>query len=253
MLEIESLVVQYGSVAALKGVSLAVGRGELVTLIGANGAGKTTLLRTISGLVRPASGTIRLDGQPIHNLPPESIVKLGVQHVPEGRRIFPELTVEENLKIGGLLLEDRRHLDARLMAMYELFPVLADRKRAPGASLSGGEQQMLAFARALVGKPRILLLDEPSLGLAPALVQEVARTIGELHEQGLTILLVEQNANLALRLADRGYVMETGRITAADSGANLLAAPQVREAYLGRRSATGTLRSARSLRPGLQP
>jgi branched-chain amino acid transport system ATP-binding protein len=253
VLEVENLVVQYGGVAALKGVSLTVGRGELVTLIGANGAGKTTLLRTISGLLRPASGAVRLDGQPIHTLPPESIAQLGIQHVPEGRRIFPELSVEENLRIGGLLLPNRRRLDERMAAMYHLFPVLADRKRAPGASLSGGEQQMLAFARALVGEPRILLLDEPSLGLAPALVQDVARSIGEFRGQGLTVLLVEQNANLALRLADRGYVMETGRITTADSAANLLANPLLREAYLGRRAAPGSARSVRSSRPDPQP
>jgi branched-chain amino acid transport system ATP-binding protein len=253
VLEVESLVVHYGGVAALKGVSLEVGRGEMVTLIGANGAGKTTLLRTISGLVRPTSGAVRLDGKPIHTLPPEAIARLGVQHVPEGRRIFPELTVEENLRIGGLLLPDRRRLDERLAAMYQLFPALADRKRAPGASLSGGEQQMLAFARALVGEPRILLLDEPSLGLAPALVQEVARTICEFRGQGLTVLLVEQNANLALRLADRGYVMETGRITTADSAASLLADPRLREAYLGRRSAPGSARSASTSPPDPRP
>jgi branched-chain amino acid transport system ATP-binding protein len=257
VLEVEGLEVHYGNVAALKGVSLTVGHGELVTLIGANGAGKTTLLRTISGLLRPTAGTIRLHGQPIHTLPPETIARLGVQHVPEGRRIFPELTVDENLRIGGLLLSDRRRLDERVAAMYALFPALADRKRAPGASLSGGEQQMLAFARALVSEPRILLLDEPSLGLAPALVQDVARLIGEFRAQGLTILLVEQNANLALRLADRGYVMEIGRITTADSAANLLASSRLREAYLGRRSALesapGSARSARTLHPDPRP
>ena len=253
MLEIENLVVHYGSVAALKGVSLEIGRGELVTLIGANGAGKTTLLRTISGLHRPTSGAIRLDGQPIHTLPPEGIARLGLQHVPEGRRIFPELTVEENLRIGGFLIADRRRVEERVAAMYDLFPRLAERKQSPGASLSGGEQQMLAFARALIGEPRILLLDEPSLGLAPALVQEVAHSIGQFRLQGLTILLVEQNANLALRLADRGYVMEIGRITTADSAANLLENPRLREAYLGRRSAPGSARSTRTSPPDPQP
>jgi branched-chain amino acid transport system ATP-binding protein len=253
MLEVENLVVHYGSVAALKGVSLEVGRGELVTLIGANGAGKTTLLRTISGLLRPTSGAVRLDGQPIHILPPEAIARIGIQHVPEGRRIFPELTVEENLRVGGFLLSERRRVDERIAAMYDLFPRLAERKRQPGASLSGGEQQMLAFARALIGEPRILLLDEPSLGLAPALVQEVARMIGQFRSQGLTVLLVEQNANLALRLADRGYVMEIGRITTADSAASLLANPRLREAYLGRRAAPGSARSAHTSCPDLQP
>jgi branched-chain amino acid transport system ATP-binding protein len=253
MLEVENLVVHYGSVAAIKGVSLEVGRGELVTLIGANGAGKTTLLRTISGRHRPTSGEHRLDGQPIHALPPEAIARLGIQHVPEGRRIFPELTVEENLRVGGLLLADRRRVGERLAAMYDLFPRLAERTRQPGASLSGGEQQMLAFARALIGEPRILLLDEPSLGLAPALVQEVARLIGEFRSQGLTVLLVEQNANLALRLADRGYVMEIGRITTADSAAELLANPRLREAYLGRRAAPGSARSAHTSSPDPRP
>jgi branched-chain amino acid transport system ATP-binding protein len=253
MLEIENLVVHYGSVAALKGVSLEVGRGELVTLIGANGAGKSTLLRTISGLHRPTSGAIHLDGQPIHTLPPEAIARLGLQHVPEGRRIFPELTVEENLQIGGLLIPERRRVNERIAAMYDLFPRLAERKRAAGASLSGGEQQMLAFARALIGEPRILLLDEPSLGLAPALVQEVAHSMSQFRRQGLTVLLVEQNANLALRLADRGYVLELGRITTADSAANLLADPKLREAYLGRRSAPGSARSTHTSAPAPQP
>jgi branched-chain amino acid transport system ATP-binding protein len=237
VLEIEQLVVHYGSVAALKGVSLAVRRGELVTLIGANGAGKSTLLRTISGLLRPTAGSVRVNGQPIHTLRPEAIVRLGIQHVPEGRRIFPELTVEENLHVGAFLVPERRQVDSRVASMYRLFPDLAERKRTAGASLSGGEQQMLAFARALVSEPRLLLLDEPSLGLAPALVQKVAQVIDTLRHEGLTILLVEQNANLALRLADRGYIMEIGRVTMTDTATNLLASPRVRDAYLGRRSA----------------
>jgi branched-chain amino acid transport system ATP-binding protein len=237
VLEVADLVVHYGAIAALTGVSLEIKPGELVTLIGANGAGKSTLLRAISGLVRRTSGSIRLDGQLIDSLPPEAIARLGVQHVPEGRRVFPELTVEENLRIGGYLITDPARLEGRVAAMYRLFPQLDERRRATGASLSGGEQQMLAFARALVAEPRLLLLDEPSLGLAPALVQEVARVIGEFRRQSITVLLVEQNANLALRLADRGYVMEAGRVTMADSADTLLASPRLREAYLGRRGA----------------
>jgi len=243
MLELNQLVVHHGSVAALKGVSLTVGRGEVVTLIGANGAGKTTLLRTISGLHRPTSGTIRIDGQIVTSLSPEEIARLGVQHVPERRRIFPELSVEENLSMGGFALCQGEVLADRIAAMYDLFPDLRDHRRASGGSLSGGQQQMLAFARALIPQPRLLLLDEPSLGLAPALVQEVGRVINGLRQAGQTILLVEQNANLALRLADRGYVLELGKITAEGPAEELRSRSLLAEAYLGRRGPGGRVTS----------
>jgi branched-chain amino acid transport system ATP-binding protein len=240
MLELNQLIVHHGSVAALKGVSLNVGRGEVVTLIGANGAGKTTLLRTVSGLHRPTSGTIRIDGQLATSLSPEEIARLGVQHVPEGRRIFPELSVEENLSMGGFALRQGDALADRVEAMYDLFPDLRAHRRASGSSLSGGQQQMLAFARALIPQPRLLLLDEPSLGLAPALVQEVGRVISELRQAGQTILLVEQNANLALRLADRGYVLELGKITIEGPSEELRSRSLLAEAYLGRRGQTAS-------------
>ncbi len=233
MLELDGVDVAYGSVRALRGVSVRVDAGELVTLIGANGAGKTTTIRSISGLLRPTTGSIRFQGTPIHTLAPEAIVGLGIVQVPEGRRIFPELTVEENLRVGAYLVRDHARIVERFERVYSLFPRLRERRRQAGNTLSGGEQQMLAFGRALMAGPRLLLLDEPSLGLAPLLVQDVARVVTDLKRSGLTMLLVEQNARLALTLADRGYVLETGRIVLSDTSARLLANPDVQKSYLG--------------------
>ena len=233
MLELNHVDVAYGSIQALRGISLSVRAGEVVTLIGANGAGKTTTIRTISGLLKPVAGTITFEGRPIQAAPAEAIVARGITQVPEGRRLFPELTVEENLRIGAYLVRDRQWIARRFAEMYALFPRLRERRRQLGSTLSGGEQQMVAFARALMSEPKLLLLDEPSLGLAPLLVQEVARVIAELKGRGMTILLVEQNARLALTLADRGYVLETGRIALADTSERLLANPDVQRSYLG--------------------
>ena len=233
MLELDGVDVAYGSVRALRGVSVRVDAGELVTLIGANGAGKTTTIRSLSGLLRPTTGSIRFEGTPIHTLAPEAIVGLGIVQVPEGRRIFPELTVEENLRVGAYLVRDHARITERFERVYSLFPRLRERRRQAGNTLSGGEQQMLAFGRALMAGPRLLLLDEPSLGLAPLLVQDVARVVTDLKRSGLTMLLVEQNARLALTLADRGYVLETGRIVLSDTSARLLANPDVQKSYLG--------------------
>jgi len=233
VLELNHVDVAYGSIQALRGISLSVRAGEVVTLIGANGAGKTTTIRTISGLLKPAAGAITFEGRPIHTIAAEAIVAMGISQVPEGRKLFPELTVEENLRIGAYLVRDRQHIQQGFERMYALFPRLRERRRQLGNTLSGGEQQMVAFARALMSEPKLLLLDEPSLGLAPLLVQEVARVIGELKARGMTILLVEQNARLALTLADRGYVLETGRIVLSDSSERLLANPDVQNSYLG--------------------
>jgi len=233
VLELDGVDVAYGSVRALRGVSVRVDAGELVTLIGANGAGKTTTIRSISGLLRPTTGSIRFEGTPIHTLAPEAIVGLGIVQVPEGRRIFPELTVEENLRVGAYLVRDHARIMERFERVYSLFPRLRERRRQAGNTLSGGEQQMLAFGRALMAGPRLLLLDEPSLGLAPLLVQDVAHVVTDLKRSGLTMLLVEQNARLALTLADRGYVLETGRIVLSDTSARLLANPDVQKSYLG--------------------
>jgi len=233
VLELDAVDVTYGAIRALRGVSLEVRRGEVVTLVGANGAGKTTTIRTISGLLRPRAGTIRFEGHPIHAAPAEAIVARGIVQVPEGRRIFPELTVEENLRIGAYLVRDRARVGESFARVFALFPRLRERRAQYGSTLSGGEQQMLAFGRALMAEPRLLLLDEPSLGLAPLLVEEVARVVTELKRSGLTILLVEQNARLALALADRGYVLETGRIVLSDTSDRLLANPDVQRSYLG--------------------
>jgi len=233
VLELDGIDVAYGSVRALRGVSVRVNAGELVTLIGANGAGKTTTIRSISGLLRPTAGSIRFEGAPIHTVAPEAIVGLGIVQVPEGRRIFPELTVEENLRVGAYLVRDHARIMERFERVYSLFPRLRERRRQAGNTLSGGEQQMLAFGRALMAGPRLLLLDEPSLGLAPLLVQDVAHVVTDLKRSGLTMLLVEQNARLALTLADRGYVLETGRIVLSDTSARLLANPDVQKSYLG--------------------
>jgi branched-chain amino acid transport system ATP-binding protein len=218
----------------VQGVSLTVAPGEIVALIGSNGAGKTTLLRAVSGLVHPSAGAIVFEGsQRLDRLPPHAIVRAGVSHVPEGRQVFGNLTVRENLELGAYQRRDRAEARATLRRVFELFPVLAERLPQPAATLSGGEQQMLAIGRALMAQPRLLLLDEPSLGLAPLVVQTIFAIVREINSRGTTILLVEQNAHMALRIAQRGYVLQTGSVVLEDSGANLLASPEVRGAYLG--------------------
>jgi branched-chain amino acid transport system ATP-binding protein len=233
MLELEDLRVGYGNIEALHGISLSVGEGEIVTLIGANGAGKTTTLMTISGCVRARSGAIRFRGRDISGLPPHEIVALGLVQSPEGRKIFPRLTVAENLEMGAFTRRDPDGIAADQNRVFELFPILGERRRQPGGTLSGGEQQMLAIARALMARPKLLLLDEPSLGLAPLVVSRIFEVIRELNREGATILLVEQNAQMALKAAHRGYVLETGTIAMADAADKLLADPRVRSAYLG--------------------
>jgi branched-chain amino acid transport system ATP-binding protein len=235
LLELKNVSSAYGSVEALRGVSLHVEPGEIVTLLGANGAGKSTTLRTISGLIRPTTGEIRFEGQRIDLLAPEQIVRMGISHVPEGRRIFPGLTVKENIMLGST---SRGHLSKRAMAdgVEEMFGIFPDIKRfadALGWTLSGGQQQMLAVARGLMAKPKLLLLDEPSLGLAPVIVQQLFATIREIHARGTTILLVEQNAHMALSVAARGYVLETGSMTVEGTTSQLLDNEEVRAAYLG--------------------
>jgi branched-chain amino acid transport system ATP-binding protein len=233
LLRLEDVRAAYGAIEALKGISLEVRRGETVAVIGANGAGKTTTLMTISGIVRARAGRILFDGERLDGRPPHEIVLLGIGQVPEGRHIFPRLTTRENLEMGAYPVRDRARIQASLERVYALFPILAERARQPGGTLSGGEQQMLALGRALMTEPRLLLMDEPSLGLAPLVVKAVFRTIRELKERGTTILLVEQNAHQALRIADRAYVMETGRIVKEGPGRDLLGDPAIRAAYLG--------------------
>lgn len=232
LLELENVHTYYGHIHALKGISLHVDEGEVVTLIGANGAGKSTTLRTISGLVRPRTGTVKFNGPVINNLAPHKITQLGLGHVPEGRRIFPELTVRENLEVGAFTVP-REEVEGRIEATFVLFPRLEERMDQLGGTLSGGEQQMLAMARGLVLNPRLLLLDEPSMGLAPVLVDSIFDIIRELHDKGTTILLVEQNARLALQVADRGYILQTGQIVFSDTAAALQDSEVVRKAYLG--------------------
>ena len=233
MLKLDGVVAAYDDVTCLHGVSLDVRRGEIVTLIGANGAGKSTTLKTISGLLAPRAGSIEFDGQTVAGRSPDAIVALGLVQVPEGRRVFPELTVEENLRVGAYLIAQRTKVRGTLSDVYDRFPRLAERRRQFAGTLSGGEQQMLAFGRAMMAQPKLLMLDEPSLGLAPLMVDEVMRSIRAFRDSGVTVFLVEQNANLALRLADRAYVMETGKITMTGSGAQLLADERVRASYLG--------------------
>jgi branched-chain amino acid transport system ATP-binding protein len=234
MLKLSDIHSYYGNIQALKGVSLEIEIGEIVTLIGANGAGKSTTLMSICGLVPPRSGEIFFDSNPIHDLPPNHIVAKGICQVPEGRRIFPYLTVLENLDMGAFLRTDKQNIEKDLAYVFELFPILAERRNQAGGTLSGGEQQMLAISRALMARPKLLLLDEPSLGLAPLVVKRIFEIIKKINsEQDTTIFLVEQNANLALKVAHRGYVMENGSITLHDSSDNLLANEKVREAYLG--------------------
>ena len=234
MLELKGINTYYGNIQALKDVDIRVDEGEIITLIGANGAGKSTTLMSVCGIAQPKSGEIVFQGQEIQGMDPDQIVGLGISQVPEGRRIFPHLTVRENLDMGALLRRDAEGIRRDLDYVYDLFPILAERRGQPGGTLSGGEQQMLAISRALMARPKLLLLDEPSLGLAPLIVRqifEVIKTINE--EQGTTVFLVEQNANLALQLAHRGYVMETGRITLTDTTDQLLNNEDVRKAYLG--------------------
>ncbi len=233
LLHLLDLHVYYGHIHALKGLSLEVRKGEIVTLIGGNGAGKSTTLRAISGLLKPRHGKVLFRGQPIHHLRPHAIVAQGIGHIPEGRRIFPRLTVEENLDIGGYLLHDRRVIAERKGRIYEMFPRLGERRSQGGGTLSGGEQQMLAIGRALMWDPELLLLDEPTMGLAPNLVDAIFETVATLNRGGKTILLVEQNAWQALHVAHRGYVLETGTMVLSGSAATLAANPSVQESYLG--------------------
>lgn len=233
MLSIENLETRYGPVAVLKGVSLRVEAGEVVALVGANGAGKTTTLMAISGIIRDRSGSITFCGEEISRLPPHEIVEKGICQVPEGRRIFPRLSVLENLEMGAYLRPDPKEREEDLEEVFSLFPILKERQSQRGGTLSGGEQQMLAIGRALMSRPKLLLLDEPSLGLSPLMVEKIFEMIKKISEQGKTILLVEQNANAALAFADRGYVMETGQIVLSDHCSHLLKNPKVQSAYLG--------------------
>ncbi|MBI9100995.1 MAG: ABC transporter ATP-binding protein [Spirochaetales bacterium] len=234
MLKLNDVKTYYGNIHALKGISLDINEGEIITLIGANGAGKSTTLMSICGIVPPRSGSIDFEGHELTTMAPDKIVQLGVVQVPEGRRIFPDLTVQENLDMGAFLRNDKDAIKNELQYIYELFPILAQRRNQPGGTLSGGEQQMLAISRALMTQPKLLLLDEPSLGLAPIIVQQIFEIIKKINkEQGTTIFLVEQNANQALKIAHRGYVMENGAITLTDTSEKLLANDEVRRAYLG--------------------
>lgn len=232
MLEVKDLVVLYGKIKAVKGISFSVDEGEVVTLIGTNGAGKTTTLRTISGLLRPSSGSIRFRGKRIDDVAAHTIVSLGLAHSPEGRRIFPRLTVEQNLLLGAFARRDG-HVKRDLKAAFELFPILGERSNQAAGTFSGGEQQMLAMARAMMSRPKLLMLDEPSMGLSPIMMKLIMTTVTTLQEQGTTILLVEQNARAALSRANKGYVLEVGRIVLSGTGTELLASDDVRKAYLG--------------------
>jgi branched-chain amino acid transport system ATP-binding protein len=233
VLTLENLRAGYGAIEVLKGISLTVEEGQIVTLIGANGAGKTTTLMTVSGAIRPRSGRITFMGRDLAATPSHEIVRLGIAHSPEGRKIFPRLTVLENLEMGAFTRKDGDGIRKDLARVFELFPILAERQKQAGGTLSGGEQQMLAVGRALMARPKLLLLDEPSLGLAPLIVKRIFEVAKTLNEQGVTILLVEQNARMALRLAHAGYVMETGEITMSGPAATLLADARVQAAYLG--------------------
>ena len=233
LLEVENLVARYGRITALSGISLHVDEGEVVALIGANGAGKTTALRAISGLIRPASGRIVFDGTDLRGRPPHAIVRLGIGHAPEGRRVFPRMTVRENLELGAYTRSSKREIAEDTEHVLDTFPRLRERLDQKAGTMSGGEQQMLAIGRALMGRPRLLLLDEPSLGLSPLFVQTIFSVIRDISARGTTILLIEQNATQALAVADRGYVLEVGAVTHEDTSANLSASPAVQAAYLG--------------------
>ncbi len=233
MLNISDINVYYGAIHAIKGISLTVNQGEIVTLIGANGAGKSTTLRTISGLLKPKTGSITFQGQDIAGTPAHKIVGLGISQVPEGRRIFTEMTVMENLDLGAFIRKDKDGIAADKKRVFELFPRLEERQEQVAGTLSGGEQQMLAMGRALMSRPKLLLLDEPSMGLAPLLIKEIFSIIEDINKSGTTVLLVEQNANMALSIANRAYVLETGRITLSGDAKKLAASEDVRKAYLG--------------------
>lgn len=233
MLVVNDLVVNYGMIKAVRQVSFEVKEGEIVTLIGANGAGKSTILRTISGLVKPASGSMVFNNNDLFKMSPQNIVKKGLIHVPEGRYVFKGMTVKENLEMGAFLRKDKENLAQEIEEVFERFPVLKERINQDAATLSGGEQQMLAMGRALMSKPKLLLLDEPSMGLAPIFIREIFNIIMEINKKGTTILLIEQNAKMALSIADRGYVLETGKIVSSGSGKDLLASDEVQKAYLG--------------------
>ena len=234
-LEIRDLCVSYGGIRALKGVSLSVDEGQIVTLIGANGAGKSTTLRAISGLQKVQSGSILYGGEELTSLPAKEIVRRGIIHVPEGRRVFPDMTVAENLKIGAFLRTDKAVIAQDMDYVYSLFPRLKERSWQLAGTLSGGEQQMLAVGRALMSRPKVLMMDEPSLGLAPLIVKDIFSIIRRVNQDGITVLLIEQNANAALRIADYGYVLETGTIALSGTGEELLKNESVREAYLGKK------------------
>jgi len=232
-LEVDNIATYYGNIQALKGISLTVEEGECVTLIGSNGAGKSTTLRSISGLTPPRSGTIKLAGEEIQNLPPQEIVGLGICQSPEGRKCFQRMTVLENLELGAYLRRDSTGIQNDLKRVFGLFPRLDERRAQKAGTMSGGEQQMLAIGRAMMGNPRILLLDEPSMGISPVLTERIYETIAEINQQGTTILLVEQNANFALEVSKRGYVLETGKVVMSDQSASLRTNPDVQKAYLG--------------------
>ncbi|SEL72376.1 ABC transporter ATP-binding protein [Streptacidiphilus jiangxiensis] len=233
LLEVEDLRVAYGKIEAVKGISFSIEQGQIVTLIGTNGAGKSTTLRTISGLLKPAGGTVRFNGERIDGTAANKIVGMGLAHSPEGRRIFARMSIEENLQLGAFLRRDPAGIQADMDRAYTLFPILGERRKQAAGTLSGGEQQMLAMGRALMSQPKLLMLDEPSMGLSPIMMQKIMSTIVELRDQGMTILLVEQNAQAALSLADRGHVMEIGKISLSGTGADLLHDESVRKAYLG--------------------
>ncbi|SHF06843.1 branched-chain amino acid transport system ATP-binding protein [Schwartzia succinivorans DSM 10502] len=233
MLDIKDINVYYGAIHAIKGISLTVNEGEIVTLIGANGAGKSTTLRTVSGLLTPKEGEIKFLGETISGLPAQDIVRAGISQVPEGRRIFANMTVMENLELGAYIRTDKEGIEKDYQMVFERFPRLAERKEQQAGTLSGGEQQMLAMGRALMSRPKLLLLDEPSMGLAPLLIREIFNIIVDINKAGTTVLLVEQNANMALSIANRAYVLETGRITLSGDAKELAASEDVRKAYLG--------------------
>lgn len=233
MLEVKDLYVNYGAVEAIKGISFTVQPGEIVTLIGANGAGKTTTLHTISGLVKAKSGSITYNGTDLQKIDPSKIISLGIAHVPEGRHVFPKMTVEENLQMGAFISKNKEETAAAMQDVYEKFPRLRERRRQLAGTLSGGEQQMVAVGRALMGKPSIILMDEPSMGLSPLLVKEVFAIIKEIHAAGITVLLNEQNAKMAFSIADRAYVLETGTISISGDAQELLKDERVKKAYLG--------------------
>ncbi|HAS90613.1 MAG TPA: branched-chain amino acid ABC transporter ATP-binding protein [Desulfovibrio sp.] len=234
MLKLKNVNTFYGNIQALRNINIEVGQGEIITLIGANGAGKTTTLMTISGVVPPRTGEVLYNGEPIHKAKPDKIVKMGISQVPEGRLIFPDLTITENLDMGAFLRDDKEGVKADMDHVFELFPILWERRRQLGGNLSGGEQQMLAISRALMARPRLLLLDEPSLGLAPLIIRQIFEIVKKINEEsGTTVFLVEQNANLALKTAHRGYVMENGEIILSDTSDELLANEDIKKAYLG--------------------